>query len=98
MDVWSKESSGWSEHSYVEYSTTYPGFSTLHRKSAFLRRINISCFHPICVPEEILPKDTAKMKAGQCFLRLNVELRVQIRLQSYPEILESVPAVLAKLS
>ena len=32
----------WSEQSYVEYSTTYVGFSTLHRKSAFLHRIKIS--------------------------------------------------------
>ena len=32
----------WSEHSYVGYSTTYKGFSTLFRKSAFLRRIKIS--------------------------------------------------------
>ena len=33
----------WSEHSYVEYSTIYRGFSTLRRKSVFLRRIKISC-------------------------------------------------------
>ena len=33
----------WGEHSYVEYSTTYIGFSSLSRKSAFLLRIKISC-------------------------------------------------------
>ena len=36
----------WSEHSYVEYSTTHVGFSTLRRKSVFLHRIKISCFWP----------------------------------------------------
>ena len=34
----------WSEHSYVEYLTTFVGLSTLRRKSAFLQRIKISCF------------------------------------------------------
>ena len=32
----------WSVHSYIEYSTTYVGISSLRRKSAFLRRIKIS--------------------------------------------------------
>ena len=33
----------WREHSYVAYSTTYVGYLTLHRKSAFWRRKKISC-------------------------------------------------------
>ena len=33
----------WCEHSYVAYSTTYVGYSTLRRKSAFLCRKTISC-------------------------------------------------------
>ena len=28
----------WREHSYVAYSTTYIGYLTLHRKSAYLHR------------------------------------------------------------
>ena len=35
----------WREHSYVAYSTTYVGYLTLRRKSAFLCRKKISCFH-----------------------------------------------------
>ena len=34
----------WREHSYIAYSTTYIGYLTLRRKSAFLRRKKISCF------------------------------------------------------
>ena len=37
----------WIEHSYEEYSTTYIGFSTLHRKSAFLHRIKISSYRAL---------------------------------------------------
>ena len=33
----------WREHSYVAYSTTYVGYLTLRRKSAFLRRKKTSC-------------------------------------------------------
>ena len=33
----------WREHSYVAFSTTYVGYLTLHRKSAYLRREKISC-------------------------------------------------------
>ena len=37
----------WCEHSYIAYSTTYVGYSTLRRKSAFLCRKKISCYFPI---------------------------------------------------
>ena len=37
----------WSEHSYIEYSTTYVGCLTLRRNSAFLRRIKISCLDAV---------------------------------------------------
>ena len=33
----------WREHSYVAYSTTYVGYLTLRRKSAFLCRKKILC-------------------------------------------------------
>ena len=33
----------WREHSYVAFSTTYVGYLTLRRKSAYLRRKKISC-------------------------------------------------------
>ena len=32
----------WCEHIYVAFSTTYVGYLTLHRKSAYLRRKKIS--------------------------------------------------------
>ena len=38
----------WGENSYEEYSTTYIGFSTLCRKSAFLRRIKILAARSLC--------------------------------------------------
>ena len=34
----------WREHSYVAFSTTYIGYLTLRRKSAYLRMQKISCF------------------------------------------------------
>ena len=33
----------WREHSYVAFSTTYVGYLTLRRKSAYLHRKKISC-------------------------------------------------------
>ena len=34
----------WCEHIYVAFSTTYVGYLTLRRKSAYLRRKKISCY------------------------------------------------------
>ena len=55
----------WSEHSYIEYSTTYIGYSTLRRKSAFLCRIKISA-----VPDALEQPEEARASAEAGILRV----------------------------
>ena len=46
----------WCEHIYVAFSTTYIGYLTLRRKSEYLRRKKISCWHRSIWAQQVLPQ------------------------------------------
>ena len=60
----------WREHSYVAYSTTYAGYLTLCRKSAFWRRKKISC----CMSSPFTPEEIYWIVIlGYSVMRFNVK-------------------------
>ena len=58
----------WREHSYVAFSTTYVGYLTLQRKSAYLRRKKISC----CCRCTLNSNDP-DLEAFECYLRAIIQ-------------------------
>ena len=67
----------WREHSYVEYSTTCIEYSTLRRKSAFLRRIIVCSREVTEVGFEKLPVQAKQKQSASVLYNLSLTLPVQ---------------------